>query len=307
MAIIDLAPKQILSRIELPRKNFGFFKFALGSTFLIAVAAHNSIASYSFLIALAVGKAHSLGAWIAMWRSGKLNWRYITSMFFISIAVSYWGLKMVDSLETLSFITYTLFSFHFLFDEFDLQEEARTQAGILASISPAFLLLLLLARDFLHINITDQILWGVTLSAIAIECIYLKKINWFFLHTKVLTLFILGAAQLGMSAGAILATFLIFHYFFWFIYPVYKLHKYKPEERDNFIMILVLIVSTSFYFAVTRNLYGEEILNLTIRAFLIGTIIHILSTAPFGYLFGLPKKKLGPVISDKLEKAATAS
>ncbi len=283
--------RSILPSIDLSVRNFGFFKFIIGTIFLLIVISFNTIASYSFLIALAVGKAHSLGAWIAMWRSGKLNWRYISSMFIISVAVSYWGLKLVDSLETLSFITYALFSFHFLFDEFDLQEEDRSQTGILGSVGPAFLLILLLARDFLHVDITYHVLIAVAFSAIAIECIYFKKLNWFFLHTKVLTLFILGAAFFGMSAGAILATFLIFHYFFWFIYPVYKLHKYKPEERDNFIMILVLIISTSFYFAVTRNLYGEEILNLTIRAFLIGTIIHILSTAPFGYLFGLPKKR----------------
>ncbi len=285
-----LSLKGMSMHIDLPKNNFAFFKFIAGSLFLMAVISYNSIALYSFFIALAVGRAHSLGAWIAMWRSGKLNWKYITSMFLVSIAVSYWGLNMVPNLQILSFITSLLFCFHFFFDEFDLQEEERSWENILPSLSPAILISILLTKDYLHFNVPLNTFYVIAGGLLLIEIIHTKRIGWFFLHTKILTLFTLVAVALHMNAQGILATFLIFHYFFWFLYPIYKLHKYKPTERDSFVMILLLVVSTSLYFSITKNDYSDEVMQLTIRAFLIGTIIHVLATAPFGYLFGLPRK-----------------
>ncbi len=277
-------------KLSLPTNTFSFFKFITGTIFLALATLFHSIAGYSFIIALAVGKAHSLGAWIAMWRAGKLNWKYIWWMFTISIIVAFWGLKVVSSLELLSFVTYTLFSFHFLFDEFDLQEEERSFSNILSSLSPSLLMFLFILQDFLKLTLPLNIFVAIALTFFIVELIFIHTINWFFLHTKILSLFILIAIATHVSSGSVLSVFLIFHYSFWFIYPVYKLHKYRPEERDNFIMILILIVSTSVYFALTRNSYGGDVFNLAVRAFLIGTIIHILSTAPFAYFLGLPKK-----------------
>lgn len=79
----------------------------------------------------------------------------------------------------------------------------------------------------------------------------------------------------------------MFHYFFWFVYPVYKLHKYKRSERDGFIMLLVILLGTSFYLAITNSHFSPEILQVGIKTFLVATIVHILSTAPFAGALGL--------------------
>ncbi len=278
-------------QIHLPTNNFAFFKTVSGSAFLATALAFPILATYSFIIALAVGKAHILGAWFAMWRSGKLNWKYVSWMCVLSVIVAFSGLKLIPSLLVLGFITQIFFSFHFLFDEFDLGEEERTLPNVVSSFGPSVLMFLALSKEFFQLNINIDIFLVIAAVFLAIEFLYTKKVTWFFVHTKALTLFVLLALFTGMSATSVLHIFLIFHYFFWFIYPVYKIHKYKPEERDGFIMILIMIVSTSVYFAVTRNSYGEEVYSLAVRAFYIGTIVHILSTAPFGYLFGLPQKK----------------
>ncbi len=278
-------------KIYLPTNNFAFFKILSGSLFLVAAITFPTLAAYSFIIALMVGRAHSLGAWIAMWRAGKFNWKYITWISLLSIVIAFWGLKIVSSLELLAFITYLFFTFHFLFDEFDLQEEERSVQNIIPSISPSILLVLSLCKDYFHLNIHLSVFLIIAAALLAIEFLYVRNINWFFVHMKILTLFILSALFLHVTGSAMLAVFLIFHYAFWFIYPIYKLHKYRREERDSFIMILLLMVSSSVYFSLTRNSYGDEVFNLVVKSFYIGTIIHILATAPFGYLFGLPRKK----------------
>jgi hypothetical protein len=277
-------------KVHLPVNNFAFFKMAIGTAFLAAALVTPLISIYSFAIALMVGRAHSLGAWVAMWRAGKLSWRYIVWMSAIIIAVSYWGLQMV-SLNHLLFVTYVLFAFHFFFDEFELQEERRTFTNLLSGAAPLLVMLLFLCRSFLDVAVTMGLMVTTALTFLALEFIYVRELTWFTIHTKILTAFILLSFHLGTSATAVHAVFLTFHYFFWFIYPVYKLHKYKREERDGFIMMLLLIVAASFYFAITKDSYGPQVYELVIRSFNIGTIVHILATAPFGYLFGLPLPK----------------
>ncbi len=279
-------------RIHLPRNNFSFFKIISGTLFLFLAASFPLLAGLSFLGALAVGRAHSLGAWLGMWRAGKFTPKYIVWMILLTLVVSFWGFTLV-SFTVLSFVTFVLFTLHFIFDEFELQEEKRSFVNILSSLNPTILVLLFLVTDFLKLwhLVGFSFFISLALMLLAVEMINLKEINWFFVQTKVLTLYILYAIFAGISSSAVLGVFLMFHYFFWFIYPVYKLHKYKREERDGFIMILLILVSSSVYFAVTRFSYVDEVFNLVVKAFLVGTIIHVLSTAPFAYLFGLPKSK----------------
>ena len=283
-------------KINLPTDTFSFFKFASGTIFLIIALFSPLVAIYSFFVALTVGRAHGLGAWLAMWRAGKLNWKYVSWMTVIILMTSFWGLKLVSS-TTLLFVTYFFFAIHFFFDEFDLQEETRTMRNILSGISPLLLVCLFLIQGFLGIHIPLPVFVAIAMTFVALEMIHLQEVNWFFLHTKILAAFILASMYLGSSAKNILDIFLVFHYFFWFAYPVYKLHKYKPAERDGFIMMLVLLIGAGIYFATTRSSYGPDVLQFSIRIFMVGTLIHIFSTAPFGYMFGLPKPKAYPPVT----------
>jgi hypothetical protein len=75
---------------------------------------------------------------------------------------------------------------------------------------------------------------------------------------------------------------------------VYKLHKYnKKEERDGLVMILLLMTSTGLYFSIAGENFGERFQELATKSFYIATIIHVLSTAPFGNFFGLAHSQNG--------------
>lgn len=281
--------------VSLPTKDFGFFKVVVGSLFLICALCLPSIAVYSFGIALLVGRAHSMGAWVGMWRAGKLNWIYVSWMLFLSVVISYWGLKMT-SLTFLNYFTYLLFAFHYFFDEFDLQDEKRILSNILPSISPFVLTVLYLADDYYRLGIGLSTFIAIAVALTIAELLFTKEINWLVVQMKLLTLFILGSILFGVSANAILNIFLISHYFFWFVYPVYKMHKYKRAERDGLIMILILIVATSMFFAFTKASASPDLIEIAERTFLVGTIVHIIATAPFGYIFGLPRPKKYPAV-----------
>lgn len=274
-------------KINLATNNFSFFK-VLSGTLLLGGAFFSPfvVAGYSLIVALIVGKAHALGAWLAMWRAGKFNWIYVSAMCLITVVVTFWG--SLASLPVLNFVTYILFAFHFFFDEFDLQEEKRSGHNALAGISPFLLSFLYLVKDYYHLAFPSEIFILLASILLLAELVFVKEINWFFIQTKLLTFFILGSIFSGVPANSILSILLVYHYFFWFVYPVYKLHKYKREERDGLIMILLLIIAASV-FASSRSSYSPEFMDFSIRVFLIGTIIHIFSTAPFGYLFALPR------------------
>ncbi len=280
--------------VNLPLNSFSFFKVFVGTVFLFFTLFSGVIENSAIIITLAIGKAHLLGAWLAMWRSNKLNWRYAIWMTILIICISFWGITSDPSMHLLGLVTYLFFTFHFFFDEFDLQETTRTLSNVIVSISPAFIVLLLLLNDFLALGIHNITFYSIALVFLFIEFIYVREITWFIIHMKFLLVFVLTAIYFGIPANIILNTFLVFHYLFWFIYPVYKLHKYKREDRDGLIIILLLLVATSVYFAPAIKSYGVETLNLAQRIFLVGTIVHVLSTAPFGYLFGLPKPKFRP-------------
>ena len=283
-------------KISLPINNFSFFKVATGTLFLFGTLIF-PVALYVPVIILIVGKAHSLGAWMAIWRAGKFTWVYFLWVLIITGGVSFWGSEIAP-LATLAFVGYTLFAFHFLFDEFDLQEEVRDFGNVLSSIIPFILTFLFLLNHFFNLHIpltTFLVIAGVILIP---EVLLTKEITWFFIHTKILTLFIICSIFLGSTAITLLNILLVFHYFFWFIYPVYKLHKYKRAERDGFIMMLLIIMIMSIFIYSTKIWGAPEIMDIAMRTFFIASIAHILTTAPFGYLLGLPKpKKYVPIQS----------
>ncbi len=276
-------------QVNLQLGNFSFFKFIFG-TFLLSLALFFPVFLYITLVVIVVGKAHSLGAWLSMWRAGKLNNKYFIWLVFIIVSVSYLGVKVL-SVAVLSFVTYLLFSFHFIYDEFDLQEEKRVLGNIISGFLPLLLLFLYLINFFYFNNFLNiNSIIGIVTTYVFLEILYVKEINWFFINSKILTLFVVLSFLFNINPINILNVFALYHYVFWFIYPVYKLHKYKREERDGFIMILfiIMLVSTFVYSSV---IWGNGDSQDAVRLFLIGTLVHVLSTAPFGYLIGLPKSK----------------
>jgi hypothetical protein len=81
------------------------------------------------------------------------------------------------------------------------------------------------------------------------------------------------------------------HYIFWVAYPVYKLNKYVKEDRDDFIMILTLIILMSAFIYSTKIWTGiDESKDFLTRTFFVATLVHTFSTAPFGYWFGLRRR-----------------
>ncbi len=226
-----------------------------------------------------------------MWRAGKLNWKFLLYIVFVIVAVSFWAFK-VASFKVVVFVGSLLFTFHFLFDEFELQEEKKNLHNILSSVNPAILVILFLLNDFLSLGISFNIFAIIAGSLFLVEILLFKEVNWFFIQTKILTLFVLTAIYIGKATTFVFSIFLLAHYFFWFIYPVYKLHKYKREERDGFIMALILLVMSSLFIYSSR-IWTEvdDLGEIATRGFYVASTIHILTTAPFAYYFGLARPK----------------
>ncbi len=279
-------------RINLAFDTFSFFKVCVGSLFLVMALFFPIVITFSWLAVIFVGRTHSLGAWLAMWRAGKLNWKYVLWMFFLIVTLSFFGGWKSMPLPVLQFVTYMFFAFHFFFDEVDLQEEKMTLYNAFSSLVPFLIVSLYIIKSFFNLAIGIDMFGVLFILLLIIEFIHIKEIGWLFIQTKILGVFIFCAIFLGIKPELILDIFLMSHYFFWFIFPVYKLHKYKREERDGLIMMLIFIIGTSVVVGLSGYAYGEEALELSIRAFLIGTLVHVLSTPPFGYLFGLPRSRV---------------
>lgn len=277
--------------INLPLKSFSFFKVITGVIFFTVALVMPVVATYAYITGIFVSRAHGLGAWFAMWRSGRLTWVYVFGALVITILVGGVGMSFLSTF-VLAFIANILFAVHFLYDEFDLQEEIRSFHNILSMAAPTILTLLFLVKEYFHLeNFSFPLFLILGGMFILTEFIFLTEINWFFVHTKLLTFFVIISMYLGFSAASIIYVFLIYHYSFWFIYPVYKLHKYKRNERDSFIMVLALLLLSSFYYGlnVSSGIPDPKMYEMAFRMFMSVTIIHILVTAPFGYLIGLKK------------------
>jgi len=241
-------------------------------------------------IILVVGKAHSLGAWIAIWRAKKMNWLYALSTFFIVIALSYWAVVLA-SIWLVALVGYVLFAFHFLYDEFDLDKGNTSIINILLSSVPLILINLQILNDFFQLGFSFSIFVTVFIFSLLIDIVLVKIIDWHYLSSKALSIFALVSVYFGLGSVFTIYTLLIFHYFFWFAYPVYKLHKYNREERDGFIMILLIIMVMSVFIYSASIWGGDKAFETSVRTFFVASIAHILTTAPFGYLIGLPRSK----------------
>lgn len=260
----------------------------MGSVFLLLVIQFPILSLYYFLFALVVGKAHAFGAWIAMWRARRFTWKYTLFLLSITIVATVWG-SLIASREQLAFFTYTLFAFHFFFDEYQLQDQKLSKNTLFTGFIPYITVTFYLFNEYFAWGISSHIIIAISLALTCIELFFIKSLDWFFIQSKAMSLFIWAAIAIPLSSHAILGVILTYHYFFWFVYPVYKLHKYKREERDGLIMIILLVISTTTYYAFTKDSYGMDAFYMSVRAFQIGTIIHILSTPPFGYFLGLKK------------------
>lgn len=283
-------------KVNLPFRDFSFFKVVSGF-FILAAAVAFPIVRYISIVVLIVGKAHSFGAWVAMWRAGKFNWKFVTWGVFSAVAISYWAFKLV-SLPTLALVAFCLFAFHFIFDEFDLQGEEKTKTNVLLSLSPFLLSIVYLLSEYFHFPVTFLQYLSIAGALLILELIYVSEINWFVIRTKMLEGFILLSIYIGLGATSVMFIFLIDHYFFWLVYPVYRLHKYNRPERDGFIMMLIIIVILSvFIFSGgvpwTASPFGATFADYIIaqKVFFISSIAHIVTTPPFSYLFGVSKPR----------------
>ncbi len=249
------------------------------------------VVTFSLMVGLIIGKAHALGAWFSMYLSNKLNYRYVLSMILIAILFAILFFGFIDSVSSVFFVAQIFFIFHFFFDEFDLQEEKRTTTKVFLVSVPTMLLLFFLIIDFFNINfIYNFEIFFVSLVMFSIISFFIKEINWFFTHVVILYLFIFFSLVYVHSASSILILFAVYHYFFWFVYPINKLYKNKKIEKLDSLINFLLIVLVFFLFFEIFNVYlSDDAIDFTMRLFSLGTVIHVLSTAPFGYLFGLPK------------------
>lgn len=243
------------------------------------------------LAVLVMGKAHSLGAWLAMWRANKLNWKFLAYILLVIFFVPLISFKYF-SFDALVCFASLLFLFHFLYDEFDFQGERRGVRTIFFSASPAVIITLFVMSSFYHIVIPFLFFVTIFLVLFVVECLLLRELNWFFVQTKIISIFALVSIYHEKSVAFVFSILLIFHYLYWFIYPVYNLHKYKRSERDGLIMILLLVVASSVFIYSTK-IWGEpsDLNEMVFRGFYIASIVHIFTTAPFAYYFGFPRPK----------------
>lgn len=278
-------------QIDLKPTGFPFFKVVLSFIYLLW-AVFLPVGWFISIILIFFSKIHTLGAFMAMWRAKRLTWVYVFWMSILFVIISYLGVNVL-SIYTMSLVTFAMFAFHFIYDEYELQEEKRTYENVILMLCPLVLMYMVLFQDYFPVKIDFTVFLLTTLFFLVLEALYIRKINWIFISSKVLVLFFLATAYFGYSYTYIYYNVLMIHYFFWLAFPIYKLNKYVPEERDDFIMMFVLLVMMSaFVYSTAIWPKGAdappEILQ---RTFYIASIVHFLSTAPFGYFFGLRKKK----------------
>jgi hypothetical protein len=276
--------------------SFGAIKFFFGSFFLI-LSVFSPLTSLIIFAVLALGRAHSIGAWLGMWRAGKLTLTYVVYTSAIIVLIAFLGFKVL-SFNLLVLVSSLLFTFHFFFDELENSQEKNNLASYIASLTPGILGGLFFIDSFFKLNIS--IIWLLVIFVVGLffEMNIHKKISWHFFQMKMISFFIICSFLIDKNSTFLLSVFLMYHYIFWFIYPVYKLHKYKREERDGFIIILFLIVASSLFIYSTKIWGGgDQITENFIRGFHVASLVHVLVTAPFAYYFGLARPRLHDAIS----------
>ena len=270
-------------------KSFDSFKFFMTLFFFVS-AFFLPVLSLVFFIVIALGKSHSMGAWLGMWRAKKMNWRLFSWILFVTICVSYWGTQLA-SFKTVALVSSFFFLFHYLFDEmiFHSKKDTNSTHSFFSGLVPFFLVSLFLFSDFLGIKIQTELYISLFLFFLACEILF-SKISWFFFETKIISLFLIFSIFFDKGTTFVFIILLFSHYFFWLILPIYKLHLYKPEERDSFAIIILLISITSVFIYSSR-VWGAPLVapaeSFLVRGFYIASLVHVLTTAPFAYLFGL--------------------
>jgi hypothetical protein len=225
-----------------------------------------------------------------MWRAGKLNVEYVLYVTLFIVYFTYLGLFQLTFLE-LSLLATILFIIHFVYDEYDLQEEKRINQTVVLVVPTAVLIIMYYLEGLGLASITSSFFYIFFMLSSLLEIYFYRKINWFYLNLKVIQVFLLFFFYFNLDTKLYLNTILSWHYLFWFVFPVYKLHKHNREDRDNLIILLLILILTSIFYMLNIGLLNEEMQDFFGRYFSIVTIVHILSTAPFGYFFGLPKPK----------------
>lgn len=278
-------------KIELPIFTFASFKVFTSLLFFLSFVFFRNVTFALVTVApLLVGKAHALGAWVAMWRAGKLNVEYVLYVTLFIVYFTYLGLFQLTFLE-LSLLATILFIIHFVYDEYDLQEEKRINQTVVLVVPTAVLIIMYYLEGLGLASITSSFFYIFFMLSSLLEIYFYRKINWFYLNLKVIQVFLLFFFYFNLDTKLYLNTILSWHYLFWFVFPVYKLHKHNREDRDNLIILLLILILTSIFYMLNIGLMNEEMQDFFGRYFSIVTIVHILSTAPFGYFFGLPKPK----------------
>ena len=131
----------------------------------------------------------------------------------------------------------------------------------------------------------------IFLATLLLELIFNKEVNWFFVNMKIIQVFLLVCIFMSFKWLTFLGIILVWHYLFWIFFPVYKLHKYKRDERDGFILMLIILFATNIFYVSTNAYLHDVTREYLFRYFNIITIVHVLGTSPFGYYFGLLKPK----------------
>lgn len=276
--------------IELPLKNFAAIKVISG-LFILALGVIYPMTVFVTLAILAVGKAHSVGAYLGMWRAGKLNTKLVTWIAFVTIVVSYLGVMVLD-FRMLWLFSILIFVFHFIYDEIELQQANYSLKEVFVFAPPFLLLASHVYLDFTSSSYPILVLVAGFLCLTLIEFFFISTINWSYIQAKILSVFALSAMYFGLSAEYTVSITLLYHYLYWFIFPTYKLYKHKREEVAGFVMILFIITLTSVFIYSTRVWAVQDVSDeLAMRSFFIASTIHVLTTAPFAYLFGLSKPK----------------
>jgi hypothetical protein len=149
---------------NLQLKGFGAFKVITAFIFLSCFLLFKNFMMWLVIITPPlVGKAHALGAWIAMWKANKLNKKYVAFILLFIAIFTYLGLYVLTMSE-LGLFTSLLFVIHFIYDEFDLQEETREWVKSISPISTFILIILYYCRAWNLLSIDLTIFLGIFLG-----------------------------------------------------------------------------------------------------------------------------------------------
>lgn len=282
--------KKIINNMNL----FNLYKTLAIVTLFMSVLLYPQVSIPLFVVAMVFARAHAFGAWFSMWRAKRINWMYVIGVFVMTFILSY-AVMRLGSYELWIYITSVLFFAHYFIDEYIFQNKKIIKGNVLFGFIPFVTVVLLFTVNLFQVNISYWAIAAIDVLLLGLLFIQSKKISKEFLICLLYTSFFWATSLIHMQMLHIFGILLVIHYGAWFVYPVLKLHIYRRDERDEFIMMIILILSTSIYYTVTANEYSAVLFELGVKWFLIFTLVHVLSSAPFGYIIGLKKSEYSPV------------